>query len=766
MADFHNPYNFVAAPPRPKSLRKDPNSPLGDHAPPTQLETLPDHYSGRIRVQMTIKTPLLLPETDPAKVHVVGDDDNERRGHKTFPLRVDREGKPLVPASSVRGMLRSAYEAITNSRFGRFSYAQHSARLAFRMDARSGVKLIPARVQNGRIQLLTGTSSIRQDGKPDGPMYAAWLRRYRKKNPGNAKDALKLSSEDGLTNKLPEHYQRVSCWLQRVQHKKRDGKPDFQYWAVRKIVPAEQALGDKPTTPMPSSPSHEPQNDWNDWKEVEEGWVCITNQNISNKHDERVFFGSGPSYECSDDLKRMWRELILDYQQIHIRELEQRQKRSQDNDEYLGDTPGKTAWSRHVYTKSDAELSEGTLCYVRLTPGDHQTSLEHRQIEGIFPVMIARELYKASPWDLLPSSLLPASTLAQLSPADRVFGWVRVDTPDRNGSPDSDTPTSSTTSAGSSDPMNRVAHRGLLQVGPIRCESSKEEACEKFNPPLPLAILAAPKPQQGRFYVATSSTGQAQSHGIQEKLTAGYSEGKGLRGRKVYPHHRGLPDKHWAAPTTYRPEGERGVRLVHHQEYRRPDRPDKPPQDDQNRSVKGWVRPDTRFSFDLHVHNLSQVELGALLWLLELPDDHYLRLGGGKPLGFGSVRLSLDGQHTDLRCGPSETRNRYTSWSPAGAGLSSTADAKEAFEVATRQAYKAEHFDDIDFIKGFLVACYGFRDGLPIHYPRATDDGNPGPPSPEGESFKWFVANEKKGGYQTLGNLHADRGLKTLVKPK
>ena len=47
------------------------------------------------------------------------------------------------------------------------------------------------------------------------------------------------------------------------------------------------------------------------------------------------------------------------------------------------------------------------------------------------------------------------------------------------------------------------------------------------------------------------------------------------------------------------------------------------------------------FGFDLHVTNLSRVELGALLWLLALPSDHFHRLGGGKPLGFGSVRLEM-----------------------------------------------------------------------------------------------------------------------------
>ncbi|MDQ3257091.1 MAG: hypothetical protein M3R15_24900, partial [Acidobacteriota bacterium] len=54
-------------------------------------------------------------------------------------------------------------------------------------------------------------------------------------------------------------------------------------------------------------------------------------------------------------------------------------------------------------------------------------------------------------------------------------------------------------------------------------------------------------------------------------------------------------------------------------------------------------------------------------------------------------------------------------------------------------------FREIPFIAAFLRAAEGFTDGLPIHYPRAREKGQSGhpPPSPEGESFKWFVANAR-----------------------
>src|SRR5690606_25297203 len=121
---------------------------------------------------------------------------------------------------------------------------------------------------------------------------------------------------------------------------------------------------------------------------------------------------------------------------------------------------------------------------------------------------------------------------------------------------------------------------------------------------------------QGRFYVAESPNGEAQIDG-RSKQEAGYSPGKGLRGRKVYPHHSSLSDRYWNDPIADRTQQPHGA-PAHHQEYRRPRKNGQEQRDDQNRSILGWVKPAAQFSFEIHVQNLSEVELGALFWLLEL----------------------------------------------------------------------------------------------------------------------------------------------------
>jgi len=471
---FHNPYNFVAAPPRNTT---DPD--LGDHPSIDQDHFDAECYTGRIQVRMTARTPLLVPDTDNVR---------EANGHKSYSLRCGVDGKPLIPASSIRGMLRSAYEAVTNSRFGKFSL-------------------------------------------------------------------------------------------------------------------------------------------------------------------------------------------------------------------------------------------------------EHNTPLRYRESTRPF----RKNAYDRSARDLLDTSLRPATITGELSPADRVFGWVR--------------------SGGRGQGSQSV--RGLLRVGPVGCTSPDAGVVEAFpGPGVPLAILAAPKPQQGRFYVAKTPNGEAQHDGL-SKQEAGYLEGKGLRGRKVYPHQRGLPDGHWKHPTEDRTQTAVG-KPAHYQEYRRPQRDGQEQRDDQNRFVLGWVKPGAEFQFDLHVHNLSKVELGALVWLLSLPDEHYLRFGGGKPLGFGSVRLTID--TWDVRTGQ-DLRTRYSGWTASAPAADSRQGLAHAFQGAIVRAYPGAgdgSFDTIPFIRAFLAACRGFEDNLPLHYPRATDDGQPGPPSPEGESFKWFVANERKGSRYALHDLVADKGLPVL----
>lgn len=51
------------------------------------------------------------------------------------------------------------------------------------------------------------------------------------------------------------------------------------------------------------------------------------------------------------------------------------------------------------------------------------------------------------------------------------------------------------------------------------------------------------------------------------------------------------------------------------------------------------LRPDLTFEFRVYFENLNEIELGALAWVLTLPEGHCHKIGMGKPLGMGAVLL-------------------------------------------------------------------------------------------------------------------------------
>ena len=750
---FHNPYNFVPLTPREGMAGE-----LGDGPPKSHDRYHSDAYTGNVVVKMTTVTPLLLPDTRPGEVQ----EDDSR--HKTYNV-LQLGGQPYLPSSSVRGMLRSAYEAATNSRLGVF--AGHDRRLGMRLRASSGLALVPARVIGGHVELYPGDQPL--PGSPRTPglparMMAAWLPMYTRGSPGVPASRVTLSGRPLV------HGQQVWCWLQEVKrwrwNRRRGQYSSFRYWRVIEAAVGSAGLSasptittDAPPTPPPRGQGRRPYHQKLPTTLQVEGVVCITHQNIGTKHDERVFFSAGgrPAIATiSDEVRDHWRELILDYRSVHKDRVAKVRDRGGDPSQLVAGRDARPAWSRHVLEAGVEDLPDGTLCHAVV-----ETTPSGLRAKALYPVMISRELQARPPSALLPSSHAPASALNALSPAERVFGWVQ-------------------------DP-GEGACRSQVSIGPVTCLD--EDAVESFDPPLPLAILSSPKPQQGRFYVARDATGTAQADGLSKEAASYTGSDKGLRGRKVYPHHRGLPADYWQNPLEDRTQIASEGR---YQEYRRsraavkekvqgrsqPVQNDdgtwqlttEEQRDDQNRSVTGWVRQQKRFQFEVRFQNLSRVELGALLWLCSQDRDgaeRYHRLGGGKPLGFGSVRLDVEAFHAWRG---KSIAQRYGSI--AGV-LPETepdllANCIKDYREAVETAYGAP-FENVPFVAALKRAMEGFADGLPVHYPRArqgSQRGNAVPPHPDGLSYEWFVANEKEpdGPRLTLKGLADDPGLPYLAK--
>ncbi len=164
--------------------------------------------------------------------------------------------------------------------------------------------------------------------------------------------------------------------------------------------------------------------------------------------------------------------------------------------------------------------------------------------------------------------------------------------------------------------------------------------------------------------------------------------------------------------------------------------------------------------------HLAPVELGALLWTLNLSSDEgfFFRLGYAKPLGFGSVTLDVEKVELLDLC------TRYSSLSSSGWRQATPFERStwiERFEKAMERCYgKAlQELPNICDLKALLSEP---TPPLPVHYPRTTLS-----PDPDGKNFEWFVANkvkakkiEKAGPNLTIGLPGAEDGLPLLGKQR
>ena len=898
---FHNPYTFIPTSPRP--LENIVGEFAGDFDPLDDKRgldhaSLKDHlWTGHIPIKLTTVTPLVLLKDDGRKR-----DPTKPTKHQTYDVH------SRIPESSLRGILRSAYEVVTNSRYACFG-REHKEKLAYRMDPEEAAILIPAIIKNGDqpgklvAQLCTGTS-VPTNGGPKGngaerAMYAAMFNPYNNTNQQTEYDpgytpktgdevwaqivlcrhrrgylywkALKVWGTDAYPNRPTEedlvnpeserwesldmignpveeevvkghvlitnknikgkHDERIfftamwnifdvttdlneilenkgdilktgeKVWVEIVRYKhevspkeETDWLEDHRFWKVVKVWQKNKNPNQPdPTGEMPET-SEEPQT--TDAEEqsycslvdpenrmVVEMYVSIISENVGSTHNKQVFLTEYPMPDVTD-LKDDWKKLIKNYRDAHPND-DIFDRRGAKNKPWkkIGDDPGETAWSPHLYqdskhwsiwrnndphgrtTDHDAiELKHGDMVYARC----EFTRSTISGIKDLFPVTISRELYENAPEDLLDPSLRPATELDQLSPADRLFGWT---------------------------PQGQGSDRGYKSRIRVVCEDSKCPTLLKDfkNNPLPLTILGQPKPEQGRFYVAADDKGTPQRK-VKKKKDAGYDKNgkKQLRGRKHYWHHKGLEVGKDKAEDYWDPSDPPDPSKDQNREYIRTGRK----KDPQNRSIKGWIEPRNAFEATLYVQNLQPEEVGALLWLLTLnkglnegDDKHYFRLGYGKPLGFGSVRIEIDTARLEQDCIPLAGNDSCItcddSWKKYYASLDAKPPATlgdeqqnrfiQQFITSMLKAYKPSElksiqantpkgleylkhlkqvFSDLLFIKGFLRVLQGPNEEFRIHYPRTNPKRHP-----DGKNFEWFMDNERGRSYKVAGRTEVGKQL-------
>jgi CRISPR-associated protein (TIGR03986 family) len=342
-----------------------------------------------------------------------------------------------------------------------------------------------------------------------------------------------------------------------------------------------------------------------------------------------------------------------------------------------------------MYSDADLKIKDGTLVYAGLSGTPERLRLKY-----IAPAAVPRVSYDHSVAELLPSALRlhPCEDYEALCPACRVFGWVYQ------------------AEQGEKIPVGKAtAYAGRLRLSHGTLLEDKGTLDDTT-----LTILSSPKPTTTRFYLRPRS-GKPRD-GLSD-AKAGYDGDNVLRGRKFYRHHGEADPSEYKRMTTDRFDGK----------------------DNQNRTVRGARRSGNRFRFTIDFHNLAPVELGALLWALELREGDqqgYHRLGFAKPLGFGSVKLEVSALELMDPVVRYESSEADSGWQD---GLAKKVKWVDSFRKAMETVY-GESLDGLTNISD-LLALLGGPPDLPIHYPRTGRR-----PSPEGKNFEWFVGNKRRHG--------------------
>jgi len=119
------------------------------------------------------------------------------------------------------------------------------------------------------------------------------------------------------------------------------------------------------------------------------------------------------------------------------------------------------------------------------------------------------------------------------------------------------------------------------------------------------------------------------------------------------------------------------------------------------------INPGVKFKFDVHFENLTDVELGALLWVIDIAQrqdeknkQYRLKLGMGKPLGMGSIKV-------EPKLCLSDRHHKYTQLFN-----------ENKWELGESESVKEKYVDFINLFEEYILSSIALED-----YPKDKNKG-------------------------------------------
>lgn len=244
---------------------------------------------------------------------------------------------------------------------------------------------------------------------------------------------------------------------------------------------------------------------------------------------------------------------------------------------------GKDINSNTFYYDKDLEIGDPLLFEVK----------DRKMAEHLAFSEIPRLRYKFSPLDLVSEEFRPGDSLKNLSFSERLFG-----TTGDNTKKDEE----------KKDELVALSGRVFFEDA----KNYKPEMIDNGNP-VTLKAFGEPHPTLTTFYL--------------DNIEKNYNENKGvsIRGRKFYWHHKekiGKPFSEYRKSVEM-PKDKNGQNKFAY-----------------NSSLE-LMDINNEFEFNVNFENLTDEELGVLIYAIELEDGLLHKIGKGKAFGFGSCKIEI-----------------------------------------------------------------------------------------------------------------------------
>lgn len=663
-------------------------------------EPLPlDHLSirtwcGSLRFSITAKTPLVYGNVD------------KKTGSISIPFitlgeESDTAPKiPILPATMVKGMLSNAFERVTSSRLRVFG--NHSDPLTYRIDPATTQELIPALIQPSKNEatLLTGTHS-----------RLATVSIPREKGPGSKKRTIPVMMPATLRTKPGDKTRLAPGMTDKhllAMIRPTEGRAsrqiyfdamlvnngNYAYWFIYALY-----KNDEDHTRVPIFDENAlTGEDLGERLINQRGYTYLTTDpedldkhrsTFEKKMSERVFFAESKSDSRIAEIPHGARNhpSPVDRYHLTIQSYVDNWRDELERDPETTRTPNR--FIRQHQTKHSKPTTP-FLAYAIVS----EDQFGKATVDTIAPISVGRDAYALSPLTVARrTNVAPPQTLSELSPADRLFGFVAHCDDMSQNTEEKSSPAASFKGRISVTKVDYAGGGGLANPSTLR-----------------LRPLLSPRPSSARRFL-TRADGTNINCGYQQVKRSQYfsAEPEQSLGATTYPVDRnswvqidrtnGFPEKALKKPDD-------SVKLTS--------------------SVSSYLRAGTTFEVTLRFEALSTFELSWLLWLLNPANlvprtevnrpaltakEHplgYLRLGTGKPLGLGVVQVELVKDGFEAIESSRDSTEGFTLSSVyrnltgcLGTACSTTDSTR--FEVS-------DEYLDTPWVKAFQRASFGYED--------------------------------------------------------